>query len=125
MSKFTDAKGDVWNIHITLETTRRLATVVGIDVFNPNDYQRLLNSIGVRLEFVYYVCKACKDAGQTLKPYETPFPLDCPKCDQPKAVEGFRCVGCKRVIENQPKVQVFFCPHDDCRFKYNRRALGG
>ncbi|KKL28821.1 hypothetical protein LCGC14_2371300 [marine sediment metagenome] len=65
------------------------------------------------------------DAGRTHKPFETPFPLPCPKCGQPKAVQGFPCARCERVIDSQPKVQVFYCPHPDCRFKYNRQALGG
>jgi len=73
---------------------------------------------------VYYYCKACKATGKTAKPYDQPFPIVCPKCGAPQAVEAFRCRRCKRIIENIKGVQVFHCPHPDCRFKYSRRVIG-
>jgi len=73
---------------------------------------------------VYYYCKACKATGKTLKPYDQPFPITCPKCGAPQAVEAFRCRRCGRIIENIKGVEVFYCPHPDCRFKYSRRVIG-
>jgi hypothetical protein len=61
LAKFTDKHGESWTVHISLEKTRRLATVVGVDVFNPSDYQKLLESIGVRLEYIWHCCRERAD----------------------------------------------------------------
>jgi len=73
---------------------------------------------------VLYVCKGCKATGETHKAFDAPFPIQCPKCGEVKAVAGFRCAGCRRIIEAQDK-SYFVCPH--CRYVYDQRvpAPGG
>ena len=58
MTKFIDKNGDEWKVHLTLAKSRQLANVGPmLDVFNFADLDRLSQSIGLRLEYLYYCCR--------------------------------------------------------------------
>ncbi len=57
MSKFVDKNGDEWNVVLTLGKTRQASNVLGIDVLNFDDLNRLSESIGIRLEYLFFMCR--------------------------------------------------------------------
>lgn len=53
-----------FHLSINLRQARRLAATCGIDVLNFNEYPRLLNSLGLRLEVVWFLIQdQAKDEG--------------------------------------------------------------
>ena len=70
------------------------------------------------------LCKACGHTGQQRVAWDTKFPVPCPKCGKVEAVVGFRCAGCRRIIERRPEL-VYRCPHADCRYLYDKRTGPG
>jgi hypothetical protein len=69
--------------------------------------------------YLFY-CRACQQTGELHLPYDAKFPQTCPKCGKKEAYLGFRCVGCRNIIEKQD-APVFTCPHPQCRYVYDQR----
>jgi len=53
--QFTDNTGQKWTISITLKKARFVRERLDCDLFNPEDWQELLQSLGTRLAFVWYL----------------------------------------------------------------------
>ena len=69
---------------------------------------------------IMFFCKGCAQTGATHVGWDASPPFTCPKCGKAQAVVGFKCIGCRRIIE---KAGAYFkCPH--CRQVYDSRMVG-
>jgi hypothetical protein len=84
---------------------------------NPSNVQAIMD----HGREVLYVCKACRSSGTMRVPYYTEWPQVCPKeeCAKPRAVPGFRCRNCKRMLTGHD-VAVVRC--GACGFVHDRRG---
>jgi len=79
---------------------------------------------GLHAEYLCTKCNAFDKVRLSFKSGEdvnfaSKFPMDCPKCEaSDAAVLAVKCLGCARPmpIPNEP---IYYCPHPDCRKKYD------
>lgn len=68
--QFTDNKGQKWTITITLKKCRYVRERLPLDIFNPEDWQELLKSLGSRLAYVWWLVQ---DQAQELEVSDEQF----------------------------------------------------
>lgn len=57
MKTFTDNEGQIWTLSLSLQKTRKMREALGLDLFNPQHYLQILNSLTDRLAFVFLLCE--------------------------------------------------------------------
>lgn len=60
--KFTDANGREYTVSLTLGSAREVRSKFAIDVFNENDWTKLMSSLLDRLTYVWWLVKDQADA---------------------------------------------------------------
>ena len=53
MKTFTDNRGEIWTLALTLGKTRKLREALGLDLLAPPNYLQILGSLTDRLAFVF------------------------------------------------------------------------
>ena len=59
---FNDRNGNLWTVALTLGRVREVRSKFALDVFNENDWTRLMSSLLDRLTYVWWLCKEQADA---------------------------------------------------------------
>ncbi|MCC9645020.1 hypothetical protein LOC71_22310 [Rhodopirellula sp. JC740] len=57
MKTFSDNRGQIWNLSLTLGKVRKVRDVLGLDLLNLNHSQQLQASLTDRLAYVYLLCE--------------------------------------------------------------------
>ncbi|GAB5513516.1 hypothetical protein [Rhodopirellula baltica] len=57
MKTFSDSRGQIWNLSLTLGKVRKVRDALGLDLLNPNHYQQILSSLTDRLAYVFLLCE--------------------------------------------------------------------
>ncbi len=73
---------------------------------------------------MWIVCEACGHSERARLPLDQQFPMDCPKCGEPKAVGGQKCVRCEEVFA-RPPASVYQCPKCKAEYRAFRSGAGG
>ncbi|WP_144057754.1 hypothetical protein [Novipirellula maiorica] len=71
MKTFSDNKGEIWTLSLTLQRTRKMRDVLGLDLLNPNHFLQVLNSLTDRMAFCFLLCEEkAKQLGIDADDYE-------------------------------------------------------
>lgn len=57
MKTFSDNRGQIWNLSLTLGKVRKVRDALGLDLLNPNHYQQILSSLTDRLAYAFLLCE--------------------------------------------------------------------
>tara|TARA_R110002073_G_scaffold20209_5_gene72810 strand:- start:15660 stop:16205 length:546 start_codon:yes stop_codon:yes gene_type:complete len=57
MKTFSDNKGEIWTLSLTLQKTRKMREALGLDLLAPNHYLQILNSLTDQMAFVFLLCE--------------------------------------------------------------------